>query len=73
MRKGQHFQYKVHKNGKRDNESRKADNLIREISQQNQHNKQKLTNTATNQGSKGVNTIQGKTQTFLMTDDSYDR
>jgi len=40
MRKGQHFQYKVHKTGKRDNKSRKADNLIREISQQNQYNKQ---------------------------------
>ena len=42
MRKGQRFQYKVHKPGKRDNKSRKADNLIRdrEISQQNQYNKQ---------------------------------
>jgi hypothetical protein len=28
------------KSGKRDNKSRKADNLIREISQQNQYNKQ---------------------------------
>ncbi len=37
MRKGQRFQYKVHKPGKRDNKSRKADNLIREISQQNQY------------------------------------
>ena len=44
MRKGQRFQYKVHKPGKRDNKSRKADNLIREISQQNQYNKQQLTN-----------------------------
>ncbi len=40
MRKGQRFQYKVHKPGKRDNKSRKADNLIREISQQKQYNKQ---------------------------------
>jgi len=29
-----------HKPGKRDNKSRKADNLIREISQQKQYNKQ---------------------------------
>ena len=35
-----HTVIEVHKPGKRDNKSRKADNRIREISQLNQYNKQ---------------------------------
>ena len=53
----------VHKPGKRDKKSRKAVSLIRETSQQNQYNKTVINKTTTNQGSKGVNTIQGKTHT----------
>ena len=51
----------VHKPGKRDKKSRKAVSLIRETSQQNQYNKTVINKTTTNQGSKGVNTIQEKT------------
>ena len=47
----------------------KADNRIREISKQNQYNKTVINKTVTNQGSEGVNIIQGKTPQNGRTDD----